>query len=33
LIELAAGRARRHPAAGQDGGPHGIIALPVLAGT
>jgi chromate transporter len=31
LIKLAAGSARRHPAAGQDGGPRGIIALPVLA--
>jgi chromate transporter len=30
-IELTAGRPRRHPAAGQDAGPRGIIALPVLA--
>jgi chromate transporter len=31
VIELAAERPRRHPSAGQDGGPRGIIALPVLA--
>jgi chromate transporter len=30
--ELTAQRPRRHPAAGQDGRPRGIIALPVLAG-
>jgi len=31
VIELAAGRPRHHPATGQDAGPRGIIALPVLA--
>ena len=32
VIELIARRPRRHAAAGQDGGPRGIIALPLLAG-
>ena len=31
MIELATQRPRRHPATGQDAGPRGIIALPVLA--
>jgi chromate transporter len=31
VIELSAGRPRHHPATGQDAGPRGIIALPVLA--
>ena len=32
VIELIARRPRHHAAAGQDGGPRGIIALPLLAG-